>query len=304
MGKSVLSISLAISHFKNMAQQRESWGNHCEFFLSSLGLAVGLGNVWRFPYVCYTNGGGSFLIPYMLMLIFVGLPAFFLELSLGQYSRVGANKVFGRMVPAFNGLGYAMIVVRFFVNIYYVVITARALYYLAIGFQQNLPWGACDKEWNTVECYSKDLEKSCVENHPEFNNLTTWTWNKCVSYDDYCTLHGYLGYQQIQNDTELIDGCVNGTDFDSLKDIIADYSVSPAEDYFNGKLLGLTKDRFGNRYNWDDYGSLQGHLVGCLAGSWVLICLTLIKGIQSYGKVAYVITLSPYFVLTLLLVYP
>ena len=76
-----------------MAAERESWGNHCEFFLSSLGLAVGLGNVWRFPYVCYTNGGGSFIIPYMVMLVLVGLPAFFLELSLGQYSRVGANKV-------------------------------------------------------------------------------------------------------------------------------------------------------------------------------------------------------------------
>ena len=76
-----------------MSAERESWGNHCEFFLSSLGLAVGLGNVWRFPYVCYTNGGGSFIIPYLLMLLLVGLPAFFLELSLGQYSRVGANKV-------------------------------------------------------------------------------------------------------------------------------------------------------------------------------------------------------------------
>ena len=76
-----------------MSAERESWGNHCEFFLSSLGLAVGLGNVWRFPYVCYTNGGGSFIIPYLVMLLLVGLPAFFLELSLGQYSRVGANKV-------------------------------------------------------------------------------------------------------------------------------------------------------------------------------------------------------------------
>ena len=78
---------------ENSAAPRETWNNHCEFFLSSLGLAVGLGNVWRFPYVCYENGGGSFLIPYLGMLILVGLPAFFMELSLGQYSRVGSNKV-------------------------------------------------------------------------------------------------------------------------------------------------------------------------------------------------------------------
>ena len=75
------------------AGERETWGNHLEFFLSSLGLAVGLGNVWRFPYIAYTNGGGSFLIPYLFMLVFVGMPAFFLEQSIGQYARVGANKV-------------------------------------------------------------------------------------------------------------------------------------------------------------------------------------------------------------------
>ena len=76
-----------------MAEERETWGNYCEFFMASLGLAVGLGNVWRFPYVCYENGGGSFLVPYVVMLFLVGIPAFFLELSLGQYSRVGSNKV-------------------------------------------------------------------------------------------------------------------------------------------------------------------------------------------------------------------
>ena len=69
------------------------WGSYCEFFLSSLGLAVGPGNLWRFPYVAYTNGGGSFLIPYLIMLLLVGLPAFFMEQSIGQYGKVGANKV-------------------------------------------------------------------------------------------------------------------------------------------------------------------------------------------------------------------
>ena len=48
---------------------RGEWGNHCEFFLTSLGLAVGLGNIWRFPYVCYENGGGTFLVSRPIFLV-------------------------------------------------------------------------------------------------------------------------------------------------------------------------------------------------------------------------------------------
>ena len=89
------------------AEGRGEWGNHCEFFLTSLGLAVGLGNIWRFPYVCYENGGGTFLvsrpifysvkfhsqIPYLLCLLLLGLPLFFLEMALGQYSGTSCTKV-------------------------------------------------------------------------------------------------------------------------------------------------------------------------------------------------------------------
>ena len=79
--------------------KRGQWNNHCEFFLSSLGLAVGLGNLWRFPYVCYMNGGGTFLIPYLLSLLFVGLPLFFLEMALGQYAGLSCTKIYRRIAP-------------------------------------------------------------------------------------------------------------------------------------------------------------------------------------------------------------
>lgn len=95
--------------------------------------------------------------------------------------------------------------------------------------------------------------------------------------------------------------CFDGINYTLLKYVIGNNSVSPAEDYFNGRVLGITRFEDGTRYDWENYGSLQWELVGCLAGAWALIFLSLVKGLQSYGKVAYVITLSPYVVLTALL---
>ncbi len=73
--------------------QRGHWSNHIEFFLTVLGMAVGMTNVWRFPYIAYTNGGGTFLIPYVLSSLLVGLPLVFQEMGMGQYAKIGVNKV-------------------------------------------------------------------------------------------------------------------------------------------------------------------------------------------------------------------
>uniref|UniRef100_A0A8W8NL09 Transporter n=1 Tax=Magallana gigas TaxID=29159 RepID=A0A8W8NL09_MAGGI len=93
----------------SVEDDRAQWGGKLEFLLTCIGYAVGLGNVWRFPYLCYKNGGGAFLIPYTIMLALVGLPLFYMEVVLGQYASLGPISIW-RINPLFKGVGYAMVI--------------------------------------------------------------------------------------------------------------------------------------------------------------------------------------------------
>ncbi|KAK6313222.1 hypothetical protein J4Q44_G00165690 [Coregonus suidteri] len=83
--------------------ERATWGRRLEFVLASVGYAVGLGNVWRFPYLCYRSGGGAFLIPYFLMLFLCGIPLLFMEFAIGQYTRLGPVHALAKICPLFKG---------------------------------------------------------------------------------------------------------------------------------------------------------------------------------------------------------
>uniref|UniRef100_A0A6Q2XK21 Transporter n=1 Tax=Esox lucius TaxID=8010 RepID=A0A6Q2XK21_ESOLU len=142
--------------------RQPTWTKQIEFTLAGIGCAVGLGNVWRFPYLCYRSGGGAFLIPYLLMLLVLGIPLLYMELILGQYTRRGPVHALAKACPLLKGVGLATVAISFIMCTYYNVIITWGLYYLFSSFQSPLPWQSCNNTWNKPNCTDRVITNSSV----------------------------------------------------------------------------------------------------------------------------------------------
>ncbi|XP_055688296.1 sodium-dependent nutrient amino acid transporter 1-like [Lutzomyia longipalpis] len=136
-------------------EERAQWSNSTEFLMSCIAMSVGLGNIWRFPYIAYQNGGGAFIIPYIIVLIIVGKPMYFLEMILGQFSSKSSLKVWC-LSPFFKGIGIGQLIGLSCVITYYCSMIGLVLHYLISSFQAELPWSHCRKEWGN----------NCVDSKP------------------------------------------------------------------------------------------------------------------------------------------
>uniref|UniRef100_A0A1I8Q5G3 Transporter n=1 Tax=Stomoxys calcitrans TaxID=35570 RepID=A0A1I8Q5G3_STOCA len=131
---------------------RDKWGNNIEFLFSCIALSVGLGNVWRFPFIALDNGGGAFVVPYIIVLLLVGRPIYYLEIIVGQFSSSGCIKAFD-MAPAMRGIAYGQVFATTMGTTYYACIMALTLKYLISSFSDILPWTLCRPEWGRL-CFS------------------------------------------------------------------------------------------------------------------------------------------------------
>ncbi|WP_026116480.1 sodium-dependent transporter [Nocardiopsis valliformis] len=120
-------------------QPREQWGTRAGFLMAAIGSAVGLGNIWRFPYIAYDNGGGAFLLPYLIALLTAGIPLLILEYSIGHRYRSSAPLAYRRISRPAEAIGWWQVAICFVIAIYYAVIVAWAVRYtwFAVGQQ----WG-------------------------------------------------------------------------------------------------------------------------------------------------------------------
>lgn len=119
---------------------RPQWRTGIGFLLAAIGSAVGLGNIWRFPYVAYENGGGAFLIPYIAALLTAGIPILLLEFSLGHQKKASAPKAFYMIHPRWEWIGWWSVCVTMFgIMAYYNVVIGWCFNYLCFALTQS--WG-------------------------------------------------------------------------------------------------------------------------------------------------------------------
>ena len=120
---------------------RVSWGSQMGFLLAAIGSAIGLGNIWRFSYMTYENGGGAFLIPYLIALLTAGIPLMILEYGLGHKKHGSSSLAFAKIGRFFEWLGWWMpTFATFGIMLYYSVVIGWCVNYT--GFSFNLGWGA------------------------------------------------------------------------------------------------------------------------------------------------------------------
>ncbi|KAL4230155.1 hypothetical protein ACF0H5_010540 [Mactra antiquata] len=279
-------------------EERGNWRGKLEFILSCLGYVVGLGNIWRFPYLVYRNGGGAFFIPYLVMLVFCGIPLVFMEMSFGQYASLGPVTIW-RAVPLFKGVGQAMFVTVAVICIYYNMVNAWAFHYLFSSFTSILPWSSCDNTWNTEACRLNKYEvTNCSLINETFLDLPTVSNTTCGLYLRDCIQSDNQTLFQQQNVTDCIKWLyqlfgepIYKPETDNIMSRLKD----PSEEFFYNAILNKSD-------GLENIGGIQWQLALYLLLCWFIVFMCLVRGIYSAGKVAYFIFIIPVVLLVVLLI--
>ncbi|HOK40007.1 MAG TPA: sodium-dependent transporter [bacterium] len=128
-----------------LSENRERWSTRFAFIMAAIGSAVGLGNLWRFPFIAYKNGGGAFLIPYFLALFTAGIPLMILEYGIGQLFQEGPPQSIEKIRKNFKFVGWWAILIALIISIYYAIVMAWCWVYTYFSF--SIAWKGIEKQF-------------------------------------------------------------------------------------------------------------------------------------------------------------
>ncbi|CAG7723874.1 unnamed protein product [Allacma fusca] len=183
---------------------RENWSNQVDFLMTCISMSVGFGNIYRFPFVAYDNGGGAFLIPYVIVMMIVGRPIYFFELLLGQFTSCGCVDVW-EMAPAFKGLGYAMTMAAGITSTFYSSIMATIILYACYSFLDPLPWTHCKPEDLYLDGKIR-TDVHCEEEHKNANITLYHMIPNNGSIDRFCNKSGDCYQHEMKTTADITSG--------------------------------------------------------------------------------------------------
>uniref|UniRef100_A0A0N4ZJZ5 cystathionine gamma-lyase n=1 Tax=Parastrongyloides trichosuri TaxID=131310 RepID=A0A0N4ZJZ5_PARTI len=249
------------------------------FFLTCLGFVYGLGGPWKFPILAFENGGVAFFVAYIIGYIFIAFPILNFEVNLGQFSRSSVGTVFGKLMPAAQGLGWCMAINSFLFIISYNFHISLILNFIVSAI--FMPTGSiisCKNVWNSDGCTSLYDDKECFD---YYNKKLDMTINVSIFYNNNC-YHGY--------DYKTLDD--NRTLYFRTHQI---EKVNAVEEFFNDRLLNISS-------KVDDFGSFNWIVFLSMISNWIIVFLIAINGIKTIQRVSAVaLTFASIFIILLLL---
>lgn len=260
--------------------EKTAWAGKSEFMFTGIVLALGLNNLWRFPYFCYKFHAGSFLFAYITSTMLVGLPFLSMEYALGQLTRRGPIAAFGGLCPLLKGVSIASAFVALISAPLYATINSWSLFYFFKSFYASPLWSRCDNSWNSDICSRNG------------------------------SIYPAIALVQSQGPLELNDSSpVIDADYEESGDImtsnfslaentsVAEAAISnrifPTQEFFDLKLLELTV----GPYSW---GQVQWELIIFVFATWVAVFVTLRRTILFSSHPSSCFSLMPYAILLVL----
>ncbi|XP_043198821.1 sodium-dependent noradrenaline transporter-like [Amphibalanus amphitrite] len=268
---------LRTSIFKTATKEREesrfAWATNFDFSMVSMACVIGLANFVRVPQLCKRHGGLAFFIPYLITVIFMGMPLYFLETLLGQYSGHGTVAVMNELVPAFVGIGYALVINNFLSFMRSEMDMARILFMLVNTMRNIIPWAVCEEK-NDAGCYTQADDAYCQTLGSDY----VYYNRSCTSIADICA--------QVVGMTSTGQNCSLKNGSSVRFDHVITRRTPEAEFYFR-QVLNLEDASLAQ------LGAVHWPMFFCLGFCWLMTYLLGYNGFSTTAKSAYLTTFAP-----------